>query len=165
LGGTNTVGTAQNDLILEDASCRPALVEGAKLETGCFACGRENPRGLQIHFEIDDNGSAVASWIPLPDWAGFENVIHGGILTTAMDEAMAKAIVARGAQGLTCELRVRLHESVRPGSSLHIRGWIIEFHRRLIRTEGSICSLDGKEYAHAWASFLVLPGVHPKHAF
>jgi acyl-coenzyme A thioesterase PaaI-like protein len=135
------------------------------LESSCFACGRDNPHGLHIRFAIDDRGAAEASWVPSRTWEGFENVIHGGILATAMDEAMAKTIVASGVEGLTCELRIRLRASVRPGSSLRVRGWVVEHHRRLIRTEASICSLAGKEYGHAWASFLVLPGVHPRHAF
>jgi acyl-coenzyme A thioesterase PaaI-like protein len=145
-------------------AARPPARGDVQMETSCFACGRDNPNGLQIHFEIDATGAAAASWVPARAWEGFENVIHGGILTTAMDEAMAKAVVAAGIQGLTCELRIRLHHSVNPGSPLHIRGWIVRVHRRLVRTEASICSPAGNEYAHAWASFLMVPQVRPRHA-
>lgn len=124
-------------------------------ETNCFACGTENPYGLGIHYRITEAGVAEAYWTPLSHWQSFNDVIHGGIVTTVMDEAMAKAIVASGQRGLTCEMRVRLHDSLRPGVSVAIRGWIVTRHRRLIKTEANICSSSGRELAHAWASFLI----------
>ncbi len=140
-----------------------AVRKTAPPEAHCFACGRDNPHGLKIPFTIIKDGSAFAEWTPNECLQSFQDVIHGGVLTTAMDEAMAKAIVARGMQALTCELRVRMHESVRPGTSIIVRGWIVKQHRRLIKAEATICSPMGDEHAHAWASFLVLPGVIPTH--
>lgn len=145
-----------NHTVLASPSLRPEEEENEdRSEAACFACGRDNPQGLQMQFAIDADGAAVACWATKPVWSGFQDVTHGGILCTAMDEAMAKAIMARGMEGLTCELRVRLRRSVHPGDPLLVRGWIVELHHRLIRAEASICSPDGKEYTHAWASFLV----------
>jgi acyl-coenzyme A thioesterase PaaI-like protein len=143
----------------------PAGEEPARCsaETNCFACGPDNPHGLRIDYHVNADGSVRANWLPKSQWQSFNKVIHGGIVTTAMDEAMAKAIVATGQQGLTCELHVRLHDSVRPGANVTVRGWIVSRHRRLIKTEANICSPAGLELAHAWASFLILPGVKPQH--
>jgi acyl-coenzyme A thioesterase PaaI-like protein len=85
-------------------------------------------------------------------------VIHGGIITTVLDEAMSKAIIARGCEALTAELRVRFHKQVSPGDALRIRGWVVEKRKRRIRAEAVLSSEAGDEYAHAWAAFLVLPG-------
>ncbi len=121
----------------------------------CFGCGDQNPHGLKLHYVVADDGSVRAEWMPSTTFESFRGVIHGGILTTVLDEAMAKAILATGTQAFTCDLRVRMRDSVRPGSKVHARGWIVERRKRMIKTEASLCSPDGDEYAHAWASFLV----------
>src|SRR4051794_40089624 len=121
--------------------CKPA----PNTNSNCFACGTSNPHGLQLHFLIAEDGSAHASWTPARACESFLDTVHGGLLTTAMDEAMAKAILASGTRALTCELRVRLHDSVHPDMPVHVRGWIVKRRRRLITTEGSICSDSGTE--------------------
>ncbi|MEO8658728.1 MAG: PaaI family thioesterase [Bryobacteraceae bacterium] len=128
----------------------------AQPQPGCVVCGPNHPRGLRIRYEPDGVGSMRASWIAQPAWEGFRGIIHGGILSTILDEAMSKAVTASGTQALTGELRVRFRHHVAPGEELHIRGWIVERTRRLIRTEGSMLAADGVERAHAWAVFLVL---------
>jgi acyl-coenzyme A thioesterase PaaI-like protein len=42
-----------------------------------------------------------ADWHPSSEYTGFDGVIHGGVVTTALDEAMAKAIVSTDTKGLT----------------------------------------------------------------
>lgn len=128
----------------------------AKPNRRCFACGRENPRGLQIQFSPDGAGHVVAKWKTSPDLESFHGVVHGGILSTVLDEAMAKAIVASGWPALTCDLQVRFHRHVAAGETLLIRGWIVEKRKRRIRAEATLCDLNGKERAHGWATFLSL---------
>lgn len=131
-----------------------------RLETlenpGCVVCGRENPRGLGLRFRFED-GVASADWTPTSDWEGFRGVIHGGIVTTVLDEAMSQAVSVRGWPALTCELRVRLRRHVAPGQPLQVRGWVVERQRRKIITEASLTDSGGGEHAHAWATFLALP--------
>jgi hypothetical protein len=91
------------------------------------------------------------------DWESFQGTIHGGIVTTVLDEAMSKAIIAREWEAPTAELRVRFRGRVSPGERLHIQGWVIEKQRRRILTEATITTTAGEERAHAWATFLVPP--------
>jgi acyl-coenzyme A thioesterase PaaI-like protein len=128
----------------------------AQPQPGCVVCGPDHPHGLRILYEPDGAGSIRANWIALPAWEGFRSIIHGGILSTILDEAMSKAVIASGTQALTGELRVRFRHYVASGETLQIRGWIVERTRRLIRTEGTLLGADGAERAHAWAVFLVL---------
>jgi acyl-coenzyme A thioesterase PaaI-like protein len=137
----------------------------AQLETTCFACGRDNPFGLQVSYQIVKPGTVHAEWRPEHQYSGFGGIVHGGIVSTALDEAMAKAIVSTDAQGLTCELKVRFHHSVHPGDELRVDGWIVERKRRLIKTEACVCDVGGREVVHAWAVFLVENGTHPRHAW
>jgi acyl-coenzyme A thioesterase PaaI-like protein len=127
----------------------------APLNPECIACGRENPHGLHLRFESKGQ-IAVSEWMPSEVWQGFRGVIHGGVITTVLDEAMSKAVVARGWEALTAELTVRLRKKVVPGERLMVLGMVVSRRKREIRAEASLVDREGGERAHAWAKFLVL---------
>ncbi len=129
----------------------------ARPQSGCFVCGQENSGGLRIRFEQQDSGEMSASWRPGPEWEGFAGIVHGGVVSTVLDEAMSKAVAGTRTEALTAELRVRFRHHVASGESFLIRGWIVRRDRRLIETEASLTASDGTEHAHAWARFLTLP--------
>jgi acyl-coenzyme A thioesterase PaaI-like protein len=57
----------------------------------CFACGTANPIGLNLQFYRF--GDAVYSDITLgKNHEGWENVAHGGIVSTLLDEVMSWSI-------------------------------------------------------------------------
>jgi acyl-coenzyme A thioesterase PaaI-like protein len=127
----------------------------ARLNPACVVCGAENPNGLHLRFRCSPEG-AVAEWTPTSRWQSFEGIIHGGIITTVLDEAMSQAVIARGFEALTAEIRVRFRRHVAPGDCLRVRGWVVEQRKRRILTEAALASAAGVEHAHAWATFLVL---------
>ena len=129
---------------------------GARPQSSCFACGPDNARGLRLRFEKNRIGEMIAEWIPEASTEGFDGIVHGGIVSTVLDEAMAKAVVAGEVEALTAELRVRFRRHVASGSKVQIRGWIDSRNRRVIKTEAALTGADGAELAHAWASFLAL---------
>lgn len=58
----------------------------------CFACGTENPIGLNLHFYVA--GEYVCSNIRLDkNYEGWENMAHGGIASTLLDEVMSWALI------------------------------------------------------------------------
>jgi acyl-coenzyme A thioesterase PaaI-like protein len=125
----------------------------------CFACGVAHPHGLHLHFTSAGPLAVEASWVAKPAWESFDGIIHGGIVATLLDEAMSQAISSAGTPAFTCDLRIRLHQHVRPGENLCVRGWVSGHTKRKITTEGSLAGEDGQERAHAWAVFLeVRPG-------
>lgn len=95
-------------------------------------------------------------WRPDEVWEGYRGVIHGGIVSTVLDEAMSKAVAAAGIRALTCEIRVRLRQRVEVAEELRIRGWVVEKRKRRIVTEATLKAPNGAERAHAWATFLEL---------
>jgi acyl-coenzyme A thioesterase PaaI-like protein len=103
------------------------------------------------------DGTISAEWRPTENWEGFEGIVHGGIISTVLDEAMSKAIAARSYEAMTGELRVRFRHYVAAGEDLRIRGWVVETVKRLIKAEATLTAADGSERAHAWARFLALP--------
>ena len=58
----------------------------------CFACGTDNPIGLNMHFyHLED---MVCSDITLKkDHEGWENMAHGGIASTLLDEVMSWTVL------------------------------------------------------------------------
>ena len=125
-----------------------------KRQSTCFACGPDNPVGLQISFRPGANGNQVGIWIPKSCHESFQGIVHGGIVGTVLDEAMSKAIAATNSSALTCELKLRLRRSVIPGSRVRVTGWIVSKNRRRITAEASICDIEGTEFAHGWGTFL-----------
>jgi hypothetical protein len=58
----------------------------------CLVCGRDNPHGLKLDFSVVANtGVVIAEFVGQKHHAGFEGLIHGGLISTVMDEAMTWA--------------------------------------------------------------------------
>ena len=68
----------------------------ARTQSGCFVCGQNNPHGLQIRFQRQADGEMTATWAPASVWEGFHGIVHGGVVSTVLDEAMSKAVAATG---------------------------------------------------------------------
>ena len=139
---------------LQDAEETGAL--RARAQSRCFVCGPDHPNGLHIAYRMSSDGTTTALWTPDSNCEGFRGIVHGGIVSTVLDEAMSKAVAASGCEALTGELRVRLRRRVAPGEVLSIRGWVTGRKKRLIETEATLTDGSGAERAHAWASFLTL---------
>ena len=130
-------------------------------QTVCFACGASNANGLKLQFRVDDDGSVIADWTPADIWEGYQGIIHGGIVSTVLDEAMSKAVAAATQPALTCHLEVRLRRAVAPGESLVVRAWVVKKRKRYIRVEADLRDRLNQERAHAWATFLEVPADGP----
>ncbi len=77
---------------------------------GCFACGQANPHGLRMDgFRIDD-GCAVAEFHPRAEHRGTEGTLHGGVITTTLDEiSVWAAILTFHTMVVTGRIEVRFH--------------------------------------------------------
>jgi acyl-coenzyme A thioesterase PaaI-like protein len=118
----------------------------------------ENATGLQITYITESAGRVRADWTPTKRYEGFKGMVHGGLLATALDEAMAKAVVSLGLEALTGDLRVRFRHHVVPDEPLRIRGWVVSHRGRLLKLEATLCTVTGEERCHAWGVFAIVPG-------
>ena len=128
----------------------------ARLNSSCYVCGLDNPRGLHLVFERSEGGEMSATWTPDSTLEGFEGIVHGGLVSTVLDESMAKAVAATGVEALTAELRIRFRHHVIAGNPLVVCGWVTESSTRVIRAEAKLLDSARMELAHGWSSFLVL---------
>src|SRR6185436_143631 len=80
----------------------------------CFVCGESNPIGLKLRFETD--GKCVRTrFVPKPEHVGFQQVVHGGILSTLLDEIMVWACAVQTKRfGFCAELSVRFLKPAEP---------------------------------------------------
>jgi acyl-coenzyme A thioesterase PaaI-like protein len=89
----------------------------------CFVCGRDNPRGLKIKVTYFPEELAAETELALPrEYQGWAEVIHGGILSTLLDEMMAHAVWHFAGPGLTLSLEVRFHAPLKPDELINVRG-------------------------------------------
>ncbi|MFQ9021268.1 MAG: PaaI family thioesterase [Parabacteroides merdae] len=105
----------------------------------CFGCAPSNPMGLHMEF-YEDGDDIVAYWEPEAHYQGWLNTLHGGILTTLMDE-LAGWVVLRKLQtsGMTSRLDARFLKSLSTCEPrLTIRGRIKDRKRNAIFIETEI---------------------------
>jgi acyl-coenzyme A thioesterase PaaI-like protein len=81
----------------------------------CFACGEPASAapGLGLAFTVSPDGASVQAEWRAPAWAvGYDGLVHGGLLATALDAAMVHALFARGVVARTAALRIRYRQPV-----------------------------------------------------
>ncbi len=125
---------------------------------GCFGCGRDNPFGLALPLEWD--GEKVrASFFPRVEYAGFEGVIHGGIVCTLLDEAMWWAIAVEGKKcAVTADMQVKFHRPVTLRDTYTVEGWVKERPRhRVFVAIARVMDSKGRLCAQSEARFIALP--------
>jgi acyl-coenzyme A thioesterase PaaI-like protein len=108
----------------------------------CYVCGSENPEGLQIPFERRAAGGCRAEYTPKPTHVGWPEIIHGGLLFTLMDEAVAWASIYAGRHAVTGKAEARFRAPGRVGQRLIVLGWITASSRRALRAHAEIREND-----------------------
>lgn len=120
----------------------------------CFACGPENPSGLQLVFDYGD-GVARANVTPAQRFTGWSAVLHGGIVVTLLDEAMAHAAISQNLRAVTAKLDVRFRRAVPAGVPLVAEGRVEHRRGRLLQLSATLTGADGTLYAHGNGRFLI----------
>ena len=103
----------------------------------CFACGTLSEHGLGLVLHVGEQGA----WVDLEldgRFQGWDDIAHGGIICTILDEVMAWALVAQDNWGVTARMAVNFRRPVRIGYPIRAEGWITRNRRRLIDTEARI---------------------------
>ena len=132
----------------------PEAFAAVRFDHACFGCGDDNPTGLHLKFASNGDGVS-APFTPAPEHQGFANVVHGGIITTVLDEAMAWATASAGVWGVTGEMRVRFKTPLAVGELTTATARITEQRGKIVTTVGELArDGDGAMIATATATFL-----------
>lgn len=114
----------------------------------CFACGKNNPEGLKLPLEVDENGSRFTYIIP-EKYQGWSGIAHGGIIATLLDELMAWAVRPRGYQTVTAEMTVRYRKPVPVEKEISGLGWVTKEEGRLVFARSRLVDSVGTLLAEA----------------
>jgi uncharacterized protein (TIGR00369 family) len=121
----------------------------------CFVCGDSNSIGLNLRFETD--GHIVrARFTPQPEHIGFKQVVHGGIITTVLDEIMVWACLARAKRFAYCaELTVRFQNPLQPGEETLATAELVTNRRdKIFEAKADLKDMAGKIFATATGKYL-----------
>jgi uncharacterized protein (TIGR00369 family) len=83
----------------------------------CFVCGPDNPIGLKLKFARLGEG-VRAEFTPSELHAGYEGLVHGGILAALVDDAIANIWATRGREAVTAKIEIRFRREAKPGQLL-----------------------------------------------
>ncbi len=117
----------------------------------CFVCGMKNPFGLQVKPEILADGAQVRiECTPPAHLQGWADVLHGGILSTLLDEAITYIGIATfGKPAVTVQLDVRFRNPSPTGVKLTVLAQRIKASSRLVLADASVTLFDGTVVATA----------------
>jgi uncharacterized protein (TIGR00369 family) len=120
----------------------------------CFACGKDNPVGLKLKI-VKDGNEARGEFTVSEFYQGWRGYVHGGIIFTILDEAMAYAYFPE-IKGVTAKTEVRIRQPVPIGVPLVVTGRVVKKTRKLFTTAAEITLRDGTVLAESTAQVYVV---------
>lgn len=107
----------------------------------CFLCGKENLHGLGLDFCLRPDGSVEATFACTRKLQGYDGILHGGIISSLLDSAMANCLFAHGIVALTAEIRVRFRHPIKADAPLTISA-------KISGSIGTLYTLDSRIAQH-----------------
>jgi uncharacterized protein (TIGR00369 family) len=121
----------------------------------CFACGRKNPIGLKLNFGWDGK-VARAEFTPNKFHQGWAGVIHGGIISCLLDEAMSYAALFSGANSLTATMQTRFRRPLGVDEPITVTASLTKKMRKLVEAKAEMSLKDGTVVADSTATMFVV---------
>lgn len=121
----------------------------------CFACGEDNPIGLKLK-PVYDGEKVWAEFTSGELYQGWNNIVHGGILYTLLDEVTAYALLCHGIDfGVTAKSEVRFKQIAPINEPIQISAWVTKLTKRLVETRGVLALKDNIIIAECTSLFYV----------
>jgi len=120
----------------------------------CFACGQKNPIGLKLKFDWDGK-EVKAKFTPGEYHQGWAGLVHGGIISCLLDEAMSYAALYSGVNSLTARMQTRFKRPQPIDEPLTVTASVTRKTRRLVETKGEIKLADDTLVAEGTATMYI----------
>ena len=114
----------------------------------CFVCGPNNPIGLKLNFSLDGE-VMTTEFVPKKEHQGYMNIVHGGIISTLLDEIMVKLAIELGMPVVTAQMDIRLRKSAKVGERLTFSAEILEDTSKLVIAQAKAVTDNGEIVAEA----------------
>lgn len=123
----------------------------------CFACGKDNPEGMQLKFSLNERSRRFVARLRLPRrFQGPPGHAHGGIIATVLDEAMGKVNRLRSLVALTSDLKVEFLKPTPLGKPLVVEGWEIRKRGRRLTHAAELRDSRGQILARGRGTFVTI---------
>lgn len=124
----------------------------------CFGCSPNNKIGLQMNF-YEDGEFIKCDWQPRDHFQGYYNVLHGGILSTLMDEIASWYIFTQlKTAGVTARIEVRYVKPVYTNKgNITLQAKLKEKHKRLADIEVKVFDEGGTLCTEGVVQYFVFP--------
>ncbi|MBN1179724.1 MAG: PaaI family thioesterase, partial [Anaerolineae bacterium] len=127
----------------------------------CFICGVDNPVGLKLTFYEDHEAEQVRVEFVVPEvYQGYPGVVHGGIVSTVLDETSGRAILLHRPDDelmATLRMTVRYRRPTPTETPLVAVGWVERIGGRGAQVAGEIRLLDGTVTAECESLLVPVP--------
>lgn len=121
-----------------------------KDDRNCFVCGDRNVGGLMLRFIVDEAARTIKTeFVPGRTYQGFADIVHGGIISTVLDEAMTKLAFQLGLDAVTGKLTVRFKSPLMVGERIVATGRIVKETARAVEAAAVAVKDDGTVVAEA----------------
>ncbi len=124
----------------------------------CFGCSPNNENGLRMNF-VEDGDYLTCEWEPRGFLQGYNNVLHGGIQATLLDEIASWFVqIKLKTAGVTSNINIRLKRTVPTNEgNLKIRAWLKEIRRNLVDVNVELINPDGKVGVFGVITYFTFP--------
>lgn len=132
------------------------VVASQEIAECCLVCGKHNDQGYHAQFLNLDNGQVMAVMTPSPYLQSYPDRLHGGVISTLMDELLSRAIQAMFPKviSVTLELSLTFRTPVPFDEEIHGIAWVTKDRSRIYDAAGEIILPDGTVAVQATGRFL-----------
>jgi acyl-coenzyme A thioesterase PaaI-like protein len=120
----------------------------------CFGCGQANLFGLQLELEPSGDGEVEGRFFVKQDHQGPPGYAHGGVISAALDEAMALLLFERGTFAMTGRLEVDLVAPAPVGTFVQVGARLDSESERTVELRAEAAGEDGRRLAAARGTFV-----------
>lgn len=126
----------------------------------CMVCGLQNESGLRASFYELENGELLAVFRPGEGHQSYPGRLHGGIISTIIDETIGRAIMVAHPDrywGVTVDISIRFKKPVPLDRELRVIGRITKDSKRMFEGTGELLLADGSVAAEGRGRYMKLP--------
>jgi acyl-coenzyme A thioesterase PaaI-like protein len=130
--------------------------------TRCYGCGEDHATGLHLTLTAGEGLSLRGTFTVTDEHQGAPGLAHGGLLTTAFDDALGSLNWLLSTPAVTGRLETDFRRPVPVGSTLHIDAEVLGVKGRKVftRAVGRLNAGDGPIAVTAAALFIQVPVEH-----
>ncbi len=109
----------------------------------CFVCGDKNSIGLKLKFDTSGK-KTKAVFIPKKEHQGYKDIVHGGILSSMLDEAITRLGYELGLNTVTARIEVNFRKPAYVGEKLFLEGEITKEEGRKVFGKSKVTNEKGE---------------------